>query len=223
MISANYNSIPEFYRIENIDLTPLLAFQLYHSIKLNFNQKKYDYHVDGLINKTTQESLDKRKDKNFFYKASDKLLYQNRYVPLLVSNLYKNNKMWIGNLLSRESIINALAFRKYSNTLINSFETDIQRIKYNQGLDSIEKLYQETSAVNYINLLGKNLIHPITASILQDLNQAKYISNIENQLIEEDSNYYLNKLIKFIPEERYNINRDGDYIMKIVKDIVLDT
>ena len=222
MIKLDYNPIPEFYRVEAVDLTPLLAFQYYHSIKLNFNQKKYDFHKDGLIDRTTQESLDKRKDKDFFYKASEKLLYKSRYVPLLVSNLYKNNKMWIGDLLARESIINALAFRKYSNDVKNHFETDIQKIKYNRNLNSIESLYQKTSAINYINLLEMNLIHPITASILVDLNNTKYISNIENQLIDNDKTFYLSKLVKFIPEERYNINQDGEYIMKIIKDIVLD-
>jgi hypothetical protein len=222
MINVDYNPIPIQNRLAPVDLTPLLAFQFYQSIKLNFNQKKYDYHRDGLIVNTTQASLDKRKDKRFFYKASEKLLYQNRYVPLLVSNLYGNNKMWIGNILSREALINALLFRKYSNNVISSIETDIQKIVYSHGLRSVEELYSETSALNYINLLDNKIIHPLTASILLDLNKTKYIGNMEVESFDEDRNFFLHKLVKFIPEERYNICRHGEHIAKVIKDIVAD-
>jgi hypothetical protein len=222
MISIDYNPIPIHNRLAPVDLSPLTAFQLYQSIKLNFNQKKYDYHKDGLIISSTQQSLDKRKDKRFFYKASEKILYQNRYVPLLVSNLYGNNKMWIGNILSRESMINALLFRKYSNNVISSLETDIQKIVYSKGLRSIDELFQETSALNYINLLDNKIIHPLTASILLDLNKAKYIGNMEVESFDEDRNFFLHKLVKFIPEEKYDICRHGEHIAEVIKDIVAD-
>jgi hypothetical protein len=221
-VKLDSSALSEFYTVAPADLTPVIAYQLYVSIKLDFSQQKYDYHRDLIITKAGQESLDARNDKSFFYQTADKFLYQNRYIPLLASNLYLNPKIWIKNLMSNDSIMNALAFRKYMNNVLGSFETDLQKLKYNSSIKLVDELYHPVYNTNYFTLLDSKSIHPITGAILNHL----YYGRIENTEWNQDSyinkSHYLSKLLKYIDSEKFSLNDSYLNLIKVVEDIIND-
>lgn len=208
------DSIPDFYTVAPSDLPPLLAFQLYSSIKVNFNSLKYDFHDTGICNNHNEKTYDGRPDKFWFNKASDTFLYQSRYIPLLASNFYVNRNFWMKDLLSKESLTNALAFRKYQNNIYTSFETELQRLKYSLAITNVEQLYHPIYTTNYIELERRNKIHPITSSILNHLYYDKTIKWNGEELYKKES-HYLGKVLKFA-----TINLDISKIEMIVKNII---
>ena len=100
--------------IKPSDLNPLIVYQLYNSIKLHFTQKNYDYLKYKLNEKKfTLESYNQRPDKEFFKTISNRVMYRNRLIPLLVSNFYYNNKIWVGDLLKEAPLKSTIEYRKY--------------------------------------------------------------------------------------------------------------
>lgn len=202
------------YDIDASDLNPLLAYQLYVSIKLDFMQKKYDYHDDLVITKCGQASFDNRNDRYFFTKISDSFLYQSRYIPLLAINLYIKPKIYITELLSKNSLTNALSFRKYMNNFYGSFETDIQKLKYSHNIKLVEELYHPMYVTNYFSLHD---VHPLTCAILNNLYYKLIFDTDWDTLQYQDMAHNLTKLLKYA-----NTNIDRNRLEKIVNDIIND-
>ena len=202
------------YNITPSDLNPLLAYQLYISVKLDFMQKKYDYHNDLVITKCGQDSFNNRNDRYFFIKISDSFLYQSRYIPLLASNLYLNPKIYIKDLLSKASLTNALSFRKYMNNFYGSFETDIQKLKYSHNIKLVEELYHPIYVTNYFSL---NDIHPLTCAILNKLYYKLIFDTDWDTTQYQDMAHNLTKLLKYS-----NIDIDRNRLEKIVNEIIND-
>lgn len=188
------DSIPDFYTVAPSDLSPLLAFQLYSSIKVDFNSVKYDYNSDGICNNHNEKTYNARHDKFWFNKASDTFLYQSRYIPLLVSNFYVNRNFWMKDLLSKESLTNALAFRKYQNNIYSSFETEIQRVVFKYKLQSTDELYHTIYNTNYFELEQNKIIQPITSAILNHIYSERSNWSCEYY---KTNKIYLNKLLKY--------------------------
>jgi len=55
-------------------MSALQAFKEYIAIRKHFNSKKYNYFESGAIINTTEDQLDERVDKSFFYKLSEEYL-----------------------------------------------------------------------------------------------------------------------------------------------------
>lgn len=212
------NSTPhnQFSNIKPSDLSPLKAYQLYGSIKLYFSNKKYDLMKHGVNERSFNENaFDKRPDKMQFTKIANSLLYQSRYIPLLVSNLYLNNKMWVGELATRESVDNALKYRKYINTFYDSFNDDITRLLMNRELTSLRELYSQSTKTNYFSLLIKGRIHPITACILNNLYYTKYMSNSTLAFVYDDKAFYLDRYYQFLPKDKVSVITE-QYVLNLM-------
>lgn len=195
-----------FSDIRPVDLTPLKVFQLYCSIKLHFSSKKYDYIKYGINERSFNEkSFEKRSDKYFFEKISEKVLYQSRLNPILISNLYATPKMWVGELLDKQALTKAMAYRQYMNGFENSFISDIKKLILDGVISHPSQLYSENTKTNYFSILSKNLIHPITGSVLNNLFYAKYISKSAMSFVYDDKSFYLNRLHQFIPEDKARV------------------
>lgn len=196
MLSNYYDNI------KPVDLNPLIVYQLYNSIKLHFSQKNYDYLKYKLNEKRfTLESLNQRPDKEYFKKLSEKVMYRNRLIPLLVSNFYYNNKIWVGDLLQDDSLKKTIEYRKYQNTFTDSFVDDIKKLVYNSGIISSKQLHSDNIKTNYFTLLAKKKIHPITGSILDNLYYTKYIHNSSLSFIYSDTHFTLSRYHQFIAND----------------------
>lgn len=207
MVLLAYDGIPDFYKIKPLDLEDFSACLLYMSVKLDFSRLTYDYHIQSIPEGYSYDTFDKRKDKKFFKKLADKFQYQERYMSLLAINLYKNNKMYITDLLSKECLTEALSFKKYQNNVLQSFETEIQRIKYKYKIDSIEMLYHPIFSTHYFALENGNKIHSATACILNQLFSSKYFEFESNSYYETKSKF-MNKLYKYTIGDRDDLTNE---------------
>lgn len=212
-----YDGIPDFYKIKPLDLEDFSACLLYMSVKLDFNSLTYDYHIQSIPEGYSYETFEKRKDKQFFKKIADKFQYQERYMSLLAINLYKNNKMYVLDLLSKECLTEALNFKKYQNSILQSFETEIQRIKYKYKIDSIAKLHHPVYNTHYFALENEIKIHPATSSILNHLFSDEYFNFEPNELYKTKS-LYLDKLFKYLIGDRIDLTKD--IFMNKLKEII---
>lgn len=191
----DYNPLDSFHTIAPTDLDPFLAWKLYGAIKLNFTNEKYDYHEKGIPTSFILSAYNNRSDIYFFELASSKFLYQSRYLPTLVANIYLNRKFWIKSILNKQALTHGLAFRKYQNSFYNSFETEIQNVAFKYKLKSIEELYHPVYNTHYFELENKKAIHPITSAVL---NHLYYDETLDwNNDTYKTNSYYLNKLLKF--------------------------
>lgn len=191
---------PSFYDVRPVDLTPLKCYQLYNSIKLHFNEVRYNYFKYGLNeSKFTQKALDENPNSSIFYKISEKFLYQDRYIPLLVSNLFNNSNTWIGEIVDVAGVQRGVEYRKYMNNLIPSFENDVQKMLIKNKIKSIKDICSLDSKVNFFNLMVKKEINYLTAAILCKTIFTKYSSNSIMSFVYEDKIKSLNKLSHFIP------------------------
>lgn len=196
-----------YYEIKPLDLEDFSACLLYLSVKLDFTSTTYDYHSQSIPEGYSYETFEKRYDKQFFKKLADKFQYQERYMALLIINLYENNKTYVKDLLSNETLTKALAFKKYQNNVLQSFETDIQKIKYKLNIDTIEMLYHPVYNTHYFALELENKIQHPTASILNHLFSDEYFKFESNDLYKKKS-IFLNKLFKYTIGDRKDLTKD---------------
>lgn len=197
--------------IKPFDLDDFSACLLYMSVKLDFTNTKYDYHTQSIPNNYSYDTFEKRADKGMFKKIASKLQYQDRYMSLLVINLYKNNKTYVRDLMQNDCLSNALHFRKYQNTPLQSFETDIQTLKYKYKIDSIDKLFSPVYNTHYFEMENRNKISSATASILNELFAEQYFSFESNELYKSKS-YFLTKLYKYTLDLRQDLTKDHFYL-----------
>lgn len=210
-------STQSFYDVRPVDLTPLKCYQLYNSIKLHFSVARYDYFKYHLNeNKFTQKALDEHTNANIFYKISDKFLYQDRFIPLLVANLFHNPATWIGEIVDSSGVARGMEYRKYLNALMPTFENDLQKAIFKNKMRKPEALFTLDSKVNFLNLLMKKEISPVTAAILCKTIYPKYSSNSMMSFVYEDKVKSLNKLAAFIPSV------DEVIVMEVVNRSIYD-
>jgi hypothetical protein len=197
--ASHYNVLGSAYTIQESDLDGVIAFQLYSTVKLDFTSSTFDFKRDGVPVNFTAEALVKRRDRAQFKTIADKFVYQNRYLALVVINLYKDNKLWIKDLTSKECIQNALVYRKYQNNLYSSFETEIQKLVYQYKISTIEQIYHPVHNTHYFELEQRGIIHPITSAILNKLYYEKTIDWNRNTY--QSQNRKLNKLLNYVVDE----------------------
>lgn len=217
MVLLAYDGIPDFYKIKPLDLEDFSACLLYMSVKLDFSSLTYDYHIKSIPEGYSYKTFEKRKDKQFFKKLASKFQYQERYMSLLVINLYKNNKMYVLDLLSKECLTEALSFKKYQNSILQSFETDIQKIKYKLNIDSIDKIWHPVYNTHYFALENENKIHSATSCILNHLFYGRYFNFETNELYKTKS-LYLDKLFKYLIADRADLT--PEVFMNKLKEII---
>lgn len=100
----------------------LRVFKFYIKLKLHFDsESNFDYITNNFNIRITQESLDKRNDKGFFYRIGN--LYKEDTAEFMLSN-FANNIGWIGNMKKKPY----LHRKKYIESLTYMFNNDILKI-----------------------------------------------------------------------------------------------
>jgi hypothetical protein len=211
--TSAYNVLGKAYTVEESDLDGIIAFQLYSTVKLDFTSKTFDFRRDGVPVNFTAEALLKRNDKSQFLHIANKFIYQNRYLALLVINLYKNNKLWVKDLMNKDCIANALTFRKYQNNLYRSFETEIQKLAYQYKIQEKAELYHPIYHTTYFELERRGIIHPVTSAILNSIYYDKSLSWGDNGC--EEHHRKLNKLLNYVSDDI-----DMEKIHKIIDELL---
>lgn len=109
------------------------TFALYHTLKLHFTNKSYDYiKYHGKCNISKDDFLNRR-DKYIFYAISRKYdLHEAK--KFFIANLYENPKIWAGELNSAEADEVYMKWQKRNQALTYNFEQDIISL-----LDKVKK------------------------------------------------------------------------------------
>ena len=79
-------------------------------------------------------------------------------------------------------------------------------------------LYSQNTKTNYFSLLSRKLIHPLTASILNNLYYTKYLANTSLSFVYQPRAEKLNKLYSFLPEEVADDKISESFVIDIIKD-----
>lgn len=117
--------------------TPLQAFKLYIAVKQHFLTKKYNLFKDGVKIRGTQEQLDDRNDKSFFY------ILSREYLKGDLANYYAANIMAGNTHPSEMQDVVFKEFRSKLYTIKYQFEQDI-KILYDFGY-GIKPLFRTKS------------------------------------------------------------------------------
>lgn len=81
-------------------MTPFEVYKHYVSVKLHFNDDKYDYVTfNGKTRNLRYNAYEKRKDKYFFEKIASKYV-DDEVVPFFVANFVNDPNIWSGDLAS---------------------------------------------------------------------------------------------------------------------------
>ncbi len=123
------------------------VYQVYCALKAHFTSPTFLYHK---FKKTKSTNWEKRSDKAFFEFISSKLTSK-EIVPFLVSNLARNNEIWIGEISFREGFEVYLKWKSRVESLIRTFEEDIKNVKD----------FLSTRNLRFVNLFDIKHNHPI--------------------------------------------------------------
>ena len=187
-----------FSQIQEIDLTPQKAYEIYGTIKTHYTTK-WDY--DGkLLKNFSNSALSDRKDKLIFQQVSDEYQYIDRFLPVVAINMFNDTSTWVKDLLENDAKKNGQNFRAYIRNPKYSFNSDIRNLVLSKHILSVKDLYSQNTRNNYFAYQSRNLIHPATASILNNIFYTKYFANTSLAFIYKDKSIKYQKLLKFIPE-----------------------
>lgn len=215
MLSQNY-----FNEISQVDLTPLSAYQIYGSVKLHFTNSKFDYTVYGDNKKSFNvTSLSNRNDVTFFKRLSDTYQYKDRFLPVVVSSMFEDTTTFSKDLLDESAKKRGLIYRAYMKNPLNSFKSELTNLVLGKHIISHTDLYSQSTKMNYFSLLSRKLIHPLTASILNNLYYTKYLANTSLSFVYQPRAEKLNKLYSFLTDEVADDKITELFVIDIIKDI----
>lgn len=213
MLPQNY-----FSQIEEVDLTPLTAFQIYGSVKLHFTNPKFDYTVYGDNKKSfNNTSLSNRNDLTFFKRLSETYQYKNRFLPVVVASMYEDTTTFSKDLLDESSKKRGMAYRAYMKNPTYAFKSEITNLVLGKHIMSVNDLYSPNTKLNYFSLASKKLIHPLTASILNNLYYTKYLANTSLSFVYQPRAEKLNKLYSFLTEDVTDGKITELFVIDIIK------
>jgi len=200
-------------------MTPLIAYQMYNSIKLHFNDAKYDYFKFKLNPKVfTASSFESRNDKYKFEKLSKQ--FENRTNAIedlemaLSSWFLYNPTSWIGDIVDApEKSFNYVAKRTiYRGNIGMAFKSDIDPVYVAIDLShsgNFSDYLTPTAVVDgqevrkfpkIIDMVAQHQILPETVMILNE--RYRFINNTDvlmaNNTIWKAVSGRLNKFKRFI-------------------------
>lgn len=157
-------------------MEPIEAYQCFQSIKWYLEKESYDYFkYNGRVS-IKQETFDRRRDKYFFSKLAKKPNVE----IYIVSNLFRDPKKWVGDILSDENDkeyrrrIGVLNNLKYTvTTELNRYDSYDEAFTVNDGEYPLivkdylaGKVMPETIA--YSNLICNNQLFTYWANTCND-------------------------------------------------------
>lgn len=160
-------------------MTPFEIYRTYVGVKLHFNSMKYDYiEMSGAV-RVSGSSYDRRRDKYYFKKLSERLKNKD-VVPFFVSQFIKDNNMWVGEI--SDSIDNSMSiYRKW----IGSIQSINSRL--NEELNLIQEFLDDRElTVNMLFTITNGVSHPVIFRF--------YLEG----MISIETMIYLNRKYKFV-------------------------
>lgn len=138
------------------------VYKLYIMLKNHFNDR-YDVIKYNWQMRLSDAAYNKRRDKYFFQKLSDKYTLK-ELALIFISNLVANQDAWIGDISDADALV---FYREYLGKLKRVktiFEDDVKNIYYFSGKVNVESLneifeYNKKIGTSYIfKLLQSNII-----------------------------------------------------------------
>lgn len=183
-------------------MEPYEAYCKYLAIQLHFNSPTYDYfRYNGKI-RADPTKFDVRKDKYMYYRLSKK----ENVELFLASNFLREEKIWIGNLLSEE---------KYMNNFKSAQKT-IQSLEYTVKTELSE--FDDWSEALSVSINGdypklfdaykKGRVSPETLLIVMELNDLSryWQSHISDKVVYPRQMNRLEKYRSFFTYDRVKYN-----------------
>jgi hypothetical protein len=170
------------------------AFNVYNAIRLHFTSKTYSYFKYNGKTTISPESLHTRKDKYIFHKLARKYTDIDDLIDVLVCVFLKKDKIWVGDLLTKETEEYLEDFKKTFQSISYIFESECKLIF--GDVDNPNKML--TTGGDYPELLKM--------AVRGDI-------HIETLCI-------LNKILHFLPRWKSTITDDivwPKYCMKVEK------
>lgn len=159
-------------------LSPLDTFKTYVAIKQHFNQKKYDIFEKGVNIRATQDQLDDRNDRLFFYTLSDKYLAGD-LLDYMMSNILANR--------THPSEMEDVIYREYKSrmaTITYLFEQDLKFLmSINKGFRPLFRTSNGNLPVALQALNGSHITLE-TICIINKLTNSGLVKCFDNEITE---------------------------------------
>jgi len=184
-------------------VTAFETFKLYVSLKNHFTQKKYDFFLYNGKSRTSQQSFEKRKDKIFFLKLSK----HQDVLGFLVSNLIKNNKSWVKELVyseDAEKVYNN--WLKRNQSLTYQFKNDISKIDVD--FNNLFKVEQNQHPIIIKMYMSGDISLETFCILLEITNSKKYLDkSLESDIIWEELSLKVKKYTPFIKYDKEKVRK----------------
>lgn len=144
-------------------MTGYEAYCLFSSIKMHFNDEKYDFFKYKGKFKNSLQKYENRHDKILFQYLGKKPNTKS----LILSNILNDDSIWVSDCLSEKARKISLEWEKTQQSMEYVYRTDISKL-----LDDFNENFKITNKSNYpfiIDLLMKNKIKIETVVILDRL------------------------------------------------------
>lgn len=159
-------------------MTAFESYKMYVALKLHFTTDSYDFFKFKGKTKITEANFEKRKDRYFFKKLTNKHK-DCEVLPYFVANFIADPSNWIGSMVRTDGDENYQSWKKRMESLHYTFS------------EEVDFLLQQVN--NFDHLFKLNVTHPLLLKFLL----GKQIS-METFVI-------LNKILDFIPQFDKNI------------------
>ena len=184
-------------------MTAFETFKLYVSLKNHFTQKQYDFFLYNGKSRTSQQSFEKRKDKIFFLKLSK----HQDVLGFLVSNLIKNNKSWVKELVyseDAEKVYNN--WLKRNQSLTYQFKNDISKIDVD--FNNLFKVEQNQHPIIIKMYMSGDISLETFCILLEITNSKKYLDkSLESDIIWEELSLKVKKYTPFIKYDKEKVRK----------------
>ena len=167
-------------------MTAFESYRVYSALKLHFTTDSYDYFKYNGKTKVTPENFEKRKDKYFFKKLTNRLRDAD-VVPYFVANFVKDSNGWIGTMLRNDGDDNYREWKRRVESLSYTFSEDIDFLL--GEVDDFDKLFKVDGAHPPLLkfLLGKKISMETFVILNQILNFVpQFDRSIQEQLMWKD-------------------------------------
>lgn len=174
-------------------MNAILVYQEYRALKLHFTTD-YDYFKYGGKLRVKNDPRG-RKDWGFF----ERLSKDKEYPTLILSNILKNPKLWVGDLFNTECVETHNLWKRRNQGLTYQFKTDINKLP-----DDINEFL--LSKNGHPELLRKYIAGEITLETLCILNNKIGFVNYWNSVMEGDPVWGATEglMLKYTPFVHYD-------------------
>lgn len=167
-------------------MTAFESYKMYVALKLHFTTDNYDYFKFNGKTKITEENFEKRKDRYFFKKLTNKHK-ECEVLPYFVANFVADPSNWIGSMVRTDGEDNYQNWKKRMESLHYTFSEEVDLLL--SEVDEFDDLFklQGTHPPLLKFLLGKKISMETFVIFNQILNFIpKFDRIITEQLIWKD-------------------------------------